>query len=82
MHPTMLRASRALPLALAAAVIGVLGSTLVTHAVFFGASRYALVVQPWTAALAFLALPGMLPPRVLIPLRRLRARVLGAGGRP
>lgn len=61
---------------------GVLGSTLVTHAVFFGASRYALVVQPWTAALAFLALPGMLPPRVLIPLRRLRARVLGAGGRP
>ncbi len=30
----------------------VLVATIVTHAVFFGAGRYALIVQPWVAALA------------------------------
>jgi 4-amino-4-deoxy-L-arabinose transferase-like glycosyltransferase len=34
-----------------AAAGGVLGATLVTHAVFFGAGRYALVAYPWVAAL-------------------------------
>lgn len=31
---------------------GVLAATVVTHAVFFGAGRYGLVVYPWVAALA------------------------------
>ena len=38
---------------------GVLVSTLVTHAVFFGAGRYALVLYPWVAAVAALAVPGV-----------------------
>lgn len=42
--------------------LGVLASTLVTHAVFFGAGRYALLVAPWTAAIACLAVSGALPP--------------------
>jgi 4-amino-4-deoxy-L-arabinose transferase-like glycosyltransferase len=33
----------------------VLVATIVTHAVFFGAARYALVVQPWVGALACMA---------------------------
>jgi hypothetical protein len=32
---------------------GVLGATALTHAVFFGAGRYALIAYPWIAALAF-----------------------------
>ncbi len=39
--------------ALPAVTLAVLASTLVTHAVFFGAGRYGLLVYPWVAALAF-----------------------------
>jgi hypothetical protein len=41
---------------LPAATVAVLGATLVTHAVFFGAGRYSLVVFPLITALAPLAL--------------------------
>jgi hypothetical protein len=37
---------------------GVLGATILTHAVFFGAGRYAMVVYPWVAAVAAVALAG------------------------
>jgi len=37
---------------------GVLASTLLTHAVFFGAGRYALPVWPWIAGMAVAALVG------------------------
>jgi len=41
--------------------LGVLASTLATHAVFFGAGRYALLVHPWIAALACVLLPATPP---------------------
>jgi hypothetical protein len=37
---------------LRAVAAGVLGATLLTHAVFFGAGRYALLAVPWVTALA------------------------------
>jgi 4-amino-4-deoxy-L-arabinose transferase-like glycosyltransferase len=40
-----------------AVTLTVLGGTLVTHAVFFGEPRFALVTYPWIMALAGLELP-------------------------
>jgi hypothetical protein len=45
--------------------LGVLASTLVTHAVFFGAGRYGLLVYPWIAALAAVLLVRWQEGRVL-----------------
>ena len=38
--------------ALRAVTCGVLGATVAVHAVYFGASRYGLLVQPWVAGMA------------------------------
>ncbi|MFT3764952.1 MAG: hypothetical protein QM820_05455 [Minicystis sp.] len=48
---------------LASATIAVLSATAVTHAVFFGAGRYSLVVFPLLTALAPFAFARTAPPR-------------------
>jgi len=42
---------------------GVVGATALTHAVFFGAGRYGLLVVPWVAAAAVVGLAALLDPR-------------------
>jgi hypothetical protein len=46
---------------LRAVLAGVLGATIVTHAVFFGAGRYGLLVYPWVAAMALTGVASRRP---------------------
>lgn len=53
------RRSSAGPRHLVQSYLVVLGATALTHAVFFGAGRYGLVLVPWVTALCFVSLADL-----------------------